>query len=117
MLYTLMLGNIFFFSKKNNKVEEDEEETKKNDLLCRFVVDGAGKRVGESVSLDGDIMIIKSKKTYLGVPLKHIEEKDKTLLVKGLVDFSKATELGEKWRKESFRELNQTDEVEGNKNE
>ena len=117
MIYTLMLGNIFFFSRKNNKAEEDEEETKKNDLLCRFVVDGTGKRLGESVSLDGDIIIIKSKKTYLGVPLKHIEENDKTLLVKGLVDFDKAMELGERWRKGSFRELNQTGEVEGNENE
>jgi hypothetical protein len=117
MIYALLLGNIFFFSRKNNKAEEDEEETKKNDLLCRFVVDGTGKRLGESVSLDGDIMIIKSKKTYLGVPLKHIEEKDKALLVKGLVDFGRAVEMGEKWRKDSFRELNQTDEVEGNENE
>jgi hypothetical protein len=39
------------------------------------------------------------------VPLKHIEATEKTLMVKGLVDFTKAYELGEKWRKESFREM------------
>ena len=63
MIYTLALGNLFFFSKKNNKVDDDEEETKKNDLLCRFVVDGAGKQLGESIALDGDIIIIKSIKS------------------------------------------------------
>ena len=42
-------------------------------------------------------MIIKTKNKYLGVPLKHIEEKDKTLLVKGLIDKNKAREMGEKW--------------------
>ena len=57
---------------------------------------------------------LKSKKTYLGVPLKHVEDKEKALLVKGLVDFDKAIEMGEKWRKESFHEMNQT---EGKENE
>jgi hypothetical protein len=107
MICTLVIGNIFFFSKRNNQIDENEEDARKNDLLCRFVVNGAGKKLGESISLDDDIIIIKTKNTYLGVPLKHIEEKDKTLLVKGLVDFSKAKELGEKWRKESFHELAQ----------
>jgi hypothetical protein len=73
------------------------------------VVDGSGKKLGESVSVDHDVLIIKSGTFFLGVPLKHVETGEKTLVVRGLVDFTKAYELGEKWRKESYRELNQHD--------
>lgn len=103
------LGGIFFFTRKKSKKIEDEPDQDHNNLLCRFVTDGAGRKIGESVSLDEDILIIKSGDKFLGVPLKHIEEEGKTILVKGLVDFDNAYEMGEKWRKESFREINQKD--------
>jgi hypothetical protein len=106
------MGGLFFFSKnkRNKKDEDEEEESYKNSLLCRFVLDGLGRKIGESVSIDDDILIIKSGSKYMGIPLKHIEEKEKTLLVKGLVDFDKSEEMGEKWRRESFREI---DQIEG----
>jgi len=109
------LGGIFFFTRKKSKKIEDEPDQEHNNLLCRFVTDGAGRKIGESVSLDEDILIIKSGDKFLGVPLKHIEEEGKTILVKGLVDFDNAYEMGEKWRKESFREINQKDKSEGKK--
>ena len=101
------IGGIFIFSKRKRKrIEEiEEQESVKEKLLCRFVLDGAGIKVGESVAIDEDIMIIKSKSKYLGVPLKHIEEEGKTLLVKGLVDRDKAEIMGEKWRRESFQKI------------
>ena len=101
------IAAIFIFSKRNRKrIEEiEEEESAKEKLLCRFVLDGTGIKVGESVAIDEDIIIIKSKNTYLGVPLKHIEEEGKTLLVKGLVDHDKAEIMGEKWRRESFQKI------------
>ena len=104
-----VIGRVFFFSrgkqKKNDELEEEEEY--KNRLLCRFVLDGIGRKVGESVAIDDDILIIKSGSKYLGVPLKHIEEEEKTLLVKGLVDKDRAEIMGEKWRRESFRKIDQ----------
>lgn len=112
----ISLANIFFFNKKNTKMNENEAEDTYDTLLCRFITDGSGRKIGESVAVDDGIMIIKTGKKFLGVPLKHIEEKGKTLLVKGLVDFDKAYELGEEWRKESFREINQQDESEGKTN-
>jgi len=107
--------SIFFFSRNKNKKKNDfeEEENYKKNLTCRFVLDGAGRKVGESVAVDDDVLIIKSGKKYLGVPLKHITEEEKTLLVKGLVEQDKAEMLGEKWRRESFREL---DYSQGEKN-
>lgn len=109
------LGGIFFFTRKKSKKIEDEPDQEHDNLLCRFVTDGAGRKIGESVSLDEDILIIKSGDKFLGVPFKHIEEEGKTILVKGLVDFDKAYEMGEKWRKESFREINQKEKSEGKK--
>jgi hypothetical protein len=100
------IGGVFLFSrKKNKKKDESEEDSQESKLLCRFVLDGAGRKIGESVAVDGDIIIIKSGSKYLGVPLKHIEEEEKTLLVKGLVDQDKAEIMGEKWRQASFCEM------------
>jgi len=97
----------FFFSRNKRKIKEEieEEENYKASLLCRFVLDGIGRKIGESVAIDEDLIIIKSKGKYLGVPLKHIEEEGKTLLVKGLVDQDKAEIMGEKWRRESYQKI------------
>lgn len=107
------IGGIFFFNKKKNRDVEDESEQEYDHLLCKFVTDGSGRKIGESISIDDDIVIIKSKERFLGIPLKHIEDTGKTLLVKGLVDFDRAYEMGEKWRKTSFYELDQTEAIEG----
>mgnify|MGYP000411159146 CR=1 FL=1 len=96
---------LFFLRGKNKSDDLEEKENYKNSLLCRFVLDGLGKKIGESVAVDEDILIIKSGKKYLGVPLKHIEKDDKTILVKGLVDRKNAELMGEKWRQESFKEI------------
>ncbi len=101
------IGFVYIFSRKRNKKKEEfeKEHEFKNRLLCRFVFDGTGKKVGESVGVDEDVIIIKSKKKYLGVPIKHVEEEGKTLLVKGLVDDYNAEMMGEKWRRENFKEI------------
>jgi hypothetical protein len=97
------VSSFFFFSKRQNKKDlEFEENVSTNKILCRFVIDGTGRKIGESIAIDEDIVIIKSGVKYLGIPLKHIEENNKKLLVKGLVDFDKAEEMGEKWQKESL---------------
>ena len=101
------VSGIYFFSRGNRKKneEQEEEEEYKNRLLCRFVLDGLGRKIGESVAIDEDLLIVKSRNKYLGIPLKHIEEEEKTLLVKGLVEQDKAEVMGEKWRRESFKEI------------
>jgi hypothetical protein len=38
----------------------------------------------------------------LGIPLKHVNEKEDNLIVRGLIDKKKAIELGEEWRKTSL---------------
>jgi hypothetical protein len=100
------VGSVFFFRKKEvTNDPKKSDETTDSSMLCKFVVDGSGKRIGESVSIDHDVLIIKSGVHFLGIPLKHVELAEKILVVRGLLDFTKAYELGEKWRKESCREM------------
>jgi hypothetical protein len=98
-------GGVYFFTRKKEPAEK-KKLVDADPFLCKFVIDGTGKRIGESVSVDEDVLIIKAGMLFLGVPLKHVEAGEKTLVVKGLIDFSKAYEMGEKWRKESCREMN-----------
>lgn len=103
---------LFFFRRRDKdernitNIRDDKQDDidmqYETDLLCRFVLDGLGRKVGESVAVNDDILIIKSGKKYLGVPLKHVTDEGKTLLVRGLMDLEKAEELGEKWRRESI---------------
>jgi hypothetical protein len=113
LLYKIIIQNILFifiFKSKKKKIEEEQEEAFKHNLLCRFVLDGSGNKVGESVAVDDDLLIIKAGKKYLGVPITHIEQEEKTLLVKGLVKQDKAEEMGERWRQESFKEIKYSDD-------
>ncbi len=91
-----LIAGVLYIGKQNGKKNEEfeKEETAKSGLLCRFVLDGSGRKIGESVAIAGDLMIVKSGSKYLGVPMKHVEEEEKTLLVKGLVDHDKAEEMG-----------------------
>ena len=102
-------GSIFLLKRK--KPEKAEEANSDFDhLLCKFAVDGSGRKIGESVAINKDIMIIKSGSRFLGVPLKHIEDGETSILVKGLIDFSKAYELGDTWRQESQKLLDENEE-------
>jgi|GEM_PF-2279417 len=105
LLVTAKYHGVFFFSKKKEPTEKKKTVEADQSMLCKFVVDGTGKRIGESVSMTEDVLIIKAGARFLGVPLKHVEQAEKTLVVKGLIDFSKAYALGEEWRKESYREM------------
>lgn len=92
----------FFLFKKQSDLQEEAEKDEKQDMLCRFVVDGAGKTVGESIAIQKDLLIVKDKNDFLGLPLKHIESKGKKLLVKGLIDTTKAKDLGTAWKEDSY---------------
>jgi hypothetical protein len=104
-MFKKIIGYIYFFSENKKSIEDNFDFKNNDDLLCRFVLDGLGIKLGESIALSNDIIIVKSKKKFLGIPLKHIQEKDNNLIVRGLVDKDKAIEIGEKWRKTSLNEM------------
>ena len=110
MMVNRCIGAVFFFTKKKEVEEEEESDVQR--LLCRFVMDGMGRKVGESIAVDDDVLILKAGATFLGVPLKHIEEEGKTLLVKGLIDKDKARMMGEQWRRDTFQKGEPSEEAE-----
>ncbi len=96
---------LFFKQGKERDVGKEVNQESCDGLLCRFVLDGQGKKIGESISLYDDLLIIKSGKDFLGIPMKHIKDEGHHLLVKGLLDQSKALELGAEWQKTAYKEI------------
>ena len=97
-----ILCTTLFMFRKNDLREDLGSDEGEKDLLCRFVHDGAGRNVGESIAIQNDLLIVKDGVSFLGLPLKHIEQDGSKLLVKGLVDTTKAKELGEQWRQSAL---------------
>jgi hypothetical protein len=85
------------------------EEDPKDHLLSRFIFDGKGNIIGESIGVDGKYLIMKSGKKFYSVPLKNIREDEKDLTLKGKIDKRMARKLGEVWRKKALDPLYQKD--------
>ena len=98
-------GMVFIFSKKSDdhSSEFNPQDSDGNNLLCRFVTDGFGNKLGESIAIDNDIMIIKSGKDFLGIPFKHILDEEKSLIVRGPIDNERAKEMGKNWLDKTLR--------------
>ena len=99
LLVILTVCIIILFFRLTKKRSKEKKNHDFDDFLCRFVKDGKGKKIGESIAIDGDILIVKSGKNYMGIPLSHIMKNGKYLRIKGLTNFNKAEELGKKWLK------------------
>ena len=69
-------------------------------LLSRFVVDKDGKRLGESISVYNDLLIIKKEGKFYAIPLKHIATKGEHLAIKGIVQWDIAEKLAQEWKKD-----------------
>jgi len=93
------MRQMFFKGYHSKKGEKTTHSIDEESLVCKFVFDGLGKPIGESISVEGDLIIVKTDESYLGIPLKHVESDGKKVIVKGLVDQQNAKRLGERWRK------------------
>jgi hypothetical protein len=74
-------------------------KTGKYSLISKFVVDKEGNRIGETISIEGDLIIIKKEKKYLAIPLKHIEASKDQVRIRGIVEWDNAIKMGEQWKK------------------
>ncbi len=72
---------------------------KKNKLtfLAKFVVDSHGKRIGESISIFEDLLIIKKGEKFYAIPFKHVEMKGNEIHLKGIIQWDKAEDLARRW--------------------
>ena len=67
-------------------------------LLSRFVIDKDGNRVGESISVFNDLLVIKRHDNYFAVPLAHVERYNDELRVRGVIQWERAKELADGWK-------------------
>jgi len=70
----------------------------KFDYIARFVVDSEGKRIGESISVFEDLLIIKKGEKFYAIPFKHVELRGEEIHVKGVIQWDKAEELAKRWK-------------------
>jgi len=70
----------------------------KFNYIARFVVDSEGKRIGESISVFEDLLIIKKEEKFYAIPFKHVELKGEEIHVKGVIQWDKAEELAKRWK-------------------
>jgi hypothetical protein len=94
---------LMIFKGFQSKQRKTTDDTQKYDLICKFVFDGLGHPIGESICIEQDLMIVKTDDSFLGIPLKHVESDGKKVVVKGLVDRKNAKRLGERWRKQEMK--------------
>ncbi len=78
-----------FFVKKKDKFS----------LLSRFVVDKEGRRIGESISVFDDLLVIKKNGKFYAIPLKHVEVGKEELYIRGVVQWDVAEKLAKEWKK------------------
>lgn len=83
-----MLLQIFLVKKKD-----------KLSLLSRFVVDKEGRRIGESISVLDDLLVIKKNGKFYAIPLKHVEVRKEELYLRGVIQWDVAEKLAKEWKK------------------
>ena len=106
---SLLSINMLLLQNSSKKDISDTYEDD-SDLLARFVINSQGVKIGESIAVHHDILIVKDKNVFLGIPLKHVSFEGKKLLAKGLIDTTKAKKLGNTWKKKAYKEITYPDE-------
>ncbi len=81
---------------------EGEELT---DVLSRFVDDKDGERIGETVGMDGDLVIVKGNRDlgYLALPRIALSAQEDSFRVTGTVDWDDAAREGKQWKQRQHR--------------
>ncbi|MFO8050284.1 MAG: DUF5749 family beta-barrel protein [Thermoplasmatota archaeon] len=77
----------------------------KDDHLSLHVREKNGKSRGETISFDGNSIIIKDGDDFLKVPFSKLEKKDEHIEVTKKVNWKKAKKEGERWRKDELDPL------------
>lgn len=90
-------------------LEEGEELT---DILSRFVEDEHGNRLGETVGMDGDLVIVKApdKAEYKAIPRSQLRKSGEAFRVTGPVAWEEAEQKGAEWKERQHRVVEYGDE-------
>lgn len=88
---------------------EGEELT---DILSRFVEDKDGEAIGETVGMDGDLVVVKAKGEvkYLALPRIALSAQQDSFRVTGTVDWGEAEAQGQAWKERQHRLVEYSDD-------
>ena len=99
--------------KKKTTPNPQDPEDPRDEYLSRFIRDAKGKDLGESVGVDGDMLIIKDKMDFFKIPMKSATILESHIEIKGKVNWKKARKDGERWRASELDPLYSGDEADG----
>ncbi|MBE0523793.1 MAG: hypothetical protein IBX40_05600 [Methanosarcinales archaeon] len=91
--------------KEISQPRDKEITISKRDIICKFVVQGK-KRIGETISIDSGLLILKSGGENLSIPVASILEISKEEVKVGEFDRDKALALGDEWIRRTTDKLN-----------
>ncbi len=74
------------------------EEIDNAELISRFVLNGQGETVGETVTVTEEQVILKRDGTFFAIEPDTVIEKNGTLLADANIDWEEAEQAGEQWR-------------------
>lgn len=74
------------------------QESPHEAMLLKFVEDPSGRRIGESVAVEDDEMIIKDAQGFLAVPVANVSPSGDGLKLSAPLDEAGARVRGEAWR-------------------
>ncbi|MDI6917657.1 MAG: hypothetical protein QMC80_07670 [Thermoplasmatales archaeon] len=80
----------------------EKKEDLSESLIPRFVVNKNGEKIGETIGMDGQRIILKKNGDFYSVPVSVLDEHLGELTIKKNIDWETAKALGERWRKKSF---------------
>lgn len=72
-------------------------------LLLRFVEDEKGTRIGETVAVEGETMIVKAAGGFRAIPISQLAEAGAGLKLTGTYDEDASRQAGEAWREKSHK--------------
>lgn len=88
----------------SGQVQDEEKRMKKQDILCKFVVQH-DTRIGETISVDSGRLVFKSGAEKLSIPMSSITSITDDNVVVGDFTRDEALKLGEEWYRRTTNAL------------
>lgn len=90
-------------ARRAHAAQEAAQDSPGDGLLLRFVEDEGGRRVGETVAVEGADLVLKDAQGFLVVPITGVEENGPGLRLRGALDEAQARAKGNAWREKSHK--------------
>jgi len=83
---------------KRSSRQSVEYTDPRDELLSLFIKSDSGEVIGESIGVEGEMLVVKSGERFYLLPLSAVKKEEGELLLVGQVDWERAQREGESWR-------------------